>query len=323
MTLNNPTTLPLMKKMRGRLSLVLLGLLAAINTIHAALINVIMSNDSFGSIDLKLLHEQVQTLTTQARLSDALLKPLLETVDKVADELKALNQEPTAASNTNDTINLDCEVWKNEDLIDHIQQRISTLENEKINLLLNLLQLTYEENESLYGKYRNASRQQLLKRQGKFWEFQISVNCTLADRHAPKLMQLSNGKKYFFSYPAVYGNWSEADEKCKGMGLHLATIRDEVDLNSIRLEAMKKKKNFGWWWLSAKNYGNSIRTHFLWLDGSELEESSALWSANADKKECVSFIADPNKKLQGSPCTLKAFFICEYPAECSCSKKSD
>ncbi|XP_059476290.1 uncharacterized protein LOC132197194 [Neocloeon triangulifer] len=301
-----------MKKTIGRLCLALLWILIAINALYAAQVD--------------LLQQQAQNLTTQAINSDALLKQLLEKVDKVTEKLKALNQQPMAATSPDDTIDLTCDskVWQQDDRIEQLQQEMSTLVNQKNDFLAKFCQKADEENELLKRKFGYASQEKLEARQARHWDFKISVNCTLASLHVKKLTRLSNGKKYFFSNPATYGNWTFADEKCKEMGLHLATIRNEVDLNAVVLEAKKKKNDFGCWWLSAKNYGNHISINFLWHDGSELEDSSALWRENANKKECVcSFIADPNKKLQGLPCTLKAFFICEHPAECSCSKKSD
>ncbi|XP_059476130.1 uncharacterized protein LOC132197091 [Neocloeon triangulifer] len=142
----------------------------------------------------------------------------------------------------------------------------------------------------------------------------ISHQCAIA----PNLTQLPNGKKYFFSDP-IYRNWTEADKGCKRMGLHLATPRDEADLNATWVEAKKTKDDVPWW-LSAKNYGNERKYDIRWQDGSELEQNSTLWRAYGDKLTggCVFFSTDPDlsEKLSGRSCRGNRFFICELPSEC-------
>ncbi|XP_059475570.1 uncharacterized protein LOC132196742 [Neocloeon triangulifer] len=145
-------------------------------------------------------------------------------------------------------------------------------------------------------------------------EIQIFVTCALA--RSAKLTQLSNGKRYFFSY-ATIANWTDAEKRCKGMGLHLATLRNETDLNATWAEAKKRTTSF--WWLSAKDYGNGEKYDVRWQDGSELEENSNLWRANnVYKTGCVFFYTDNafSKKLNGALCTTKFRFICELPSEC-------
>ncbi|XP_059477344.1 uncharacterized protein LOC132197803 [Neocloeon triangulifer] len=153
----------------------------------------------------------------------------------------------------------------------------------------------------------------LTERQQWLIPYKISINCTLARSH--NLMQLSNGKKYFFSYP-TREYWSVANEKCKEMGLHLATLRDEADLDATWTEA--NKRIHGNWWLSAKNYANQGKYNVRWSDGSELEENSILWSDDVYKlRGCVYFKTSHTKKLKISYYNTNYFYyICELPTEC-------
>ncbi|XP_059476084.1 uncharacterized protein LOC132197059 isoform X2 [Neocloeon triangulifer] len=138
----------------------------------------------------------------------------------------------------------------------------------------------------------------------------FSTNCT----QATNLTRLSNGKKYFFSYPNK-ANWSEADGKCKAMGLHLATIRDEADLNATIAEATKRNQNYSW--LSGTNYGFGGKYDVRWHDGSELAQNSPLWNADATKLwDCVYSSTVANEKLDGLMCTVIAYYICELPTTC-------
>ncbi|XP_059476198.1 uncharacterized protein LOC132197135 [Neocloeon triangulifer] len=143
-----------------------------------------------------------------------------------------------------------------------------------------------------------------------------SHRCAIARLNSAKLTQLSNGKKYFFSYP-IYVNWTEAEKRCKRMGLHLATLRNETDLNATVAEAEKRASHGFGWWLSAKNYGNEGKYDVRWHDGSELEQNSTLWRANADKLTgCVYFYTNYTEKLNGWSCSHRLDFICELPSEC-------
>ncbi|XP_059476223.1 uncharacterized protein LOC132197148 [Neocloeon triangulifer] len=142
-------------------------------------------------------------------------------------------------------------------------------------------------------------------------------NCTLA--RAAKLTQLANGKKYFFSdYDYNHENWNVANETCANMGLHLATVRNQADLNALRA-GTKQRRTFNRknWWLSAKNYGGGREKYNIrWHDGSELEQNSPLWSAGARKKDCVVFQTDSNILMSGYHCSSYHYFICELPTEC-------
>ncbi|XP_059477343.1 uncharacterized protein LOC132197802 [Neocloeon triangulifer] len=152
-------------------------------------------------------------------------------------------------------------------------------------------------------------------------EFLTPINCTLARSHSANLARLSNGKKYYFSNPYTC-NWTEANERCKRMGLHLATLKDEADLNATWTEAKKreteaKKWAFGDWNLSAKNYGTGEKSDYRWHDGSELPQNSTLWRDDANKiKSCAYFYTGNTVKLSGGTCSLKKYFICELPSIC-------
>ncbi|XP_059476129.1 uncharacterized protein LOC132197089 [Neocloeon triangulifer] len=308
-------------RMGSRFCLVLPWLFAAINSLHAEKINV-MSNGSLVSDDFKLLQQKLQTLATQAKLSDGLIKQLLEKMDKVADALKALKQEPTAAINmTNDNTDLDCDskVSQKEVRIQQLEKQVSTLANQSKDLMLKYGHGVVEENESLEGTSGNArdvAQEQLIARQERFWDFKISVNCTLAGWHSSKLMRLSNGKKYFFSNQILDRNWTSANEHCKGMGLHLATIRDKADLDAISAEAVKRSNNSNWW-LSGKSYRDDIKKgYYIWHDGSEFEPNSTWFIENDDKYyDCV--MVDPMfVSLLPFLCSGDMYFICEFPSEC-------
>ncbi|XP_059478232.1 C-type lectin domain family 4 member F-like [Neocloeon triangulifer] len=132
------------------------------------------------------------------------------------------------------------------------------------------------------------------------------------------LTELSNGKKYYFNKTRV--NWDEAEERCKGMGLTLATIRDETDLNATWAEAKRREHSQhefvkgSYWWLSAKDYGKEGKYDVRWQDGSELEQNSPLWRADADKKKGCVYV--DTGKLKGGACSSTIYFICELPSQC-------
>ncbi|XP_059476476.1 uncharacterized protein LOC132197293 isoform X2 [Neocloeon triangulifer] len=303
-----------MKKVRGRLCFVLLGLLAAINAPHAAQIDVV-SNGLIGSDDYKLLQQQIQALTTQAKLSDVLIKQLLEKMYKMADEVTTLKQQRTAVPNTDDAIDLeDCnsKVSLMEEKVDQLNLQENTLNEEISKIREKIFQKTDVYDLWLIGG-KIADRQLAVACQETFWEFKISVNCTLAGLHSPKLKQLANGKKYFFSNQTA--NWTEADEKCKGMGFHLATIRDEADLDATLDEAIKRK-NGTFWRLSAKKYGRWV---FLYHDGSivKRDDIDILYWVKADELDCLCLSVGLSTKMAGCKCSSDAHFICEIPSECS------
>ncbi|XP_059478279.1 uncharacterized protein LOC132198325 [Neocloeon triangulifer] len=296
-----------MKKAKGRLCLVLLGLLAAINELHAEQIDV-LSNGSIWSEEL--LQQQVQALTTQ--------------VDKVADELKALKQQQTAPTITNNTIALtgklafNSKVWKTENRIAKLEKKMFTFAKEKTEFAQFLNQKAIKVIDSLKGSGNASvsSQEQLVERQEKLLKLNLSVQCYIADSHSALSRQLPNRKKYFFSYPTQV-NWSVADETCRGMNLHLATIRNETDLKVTWAEA-KKMKNGTYWWLSAKNFGSGKKSDFRWHDGSKLPRNSTLWRGNDKKhKGCVYFSSGSTEKLNDGLCSLNMYFICELPRECN------
>ncbi|XP_059476706.1 uncharacterized protein LOC132197433 isoform X1 [Neocloeon triangulifer] len=183
------------------------------------------------------------------------------------------------------------------------------------------------QNQALHAEYRKQidsanERLKQLERVVNFFGLNISqfispVNCSLARSQLTNLKELSNGKKYFFSDSSKV-NWTSANKKCKGMGLHLATLTDKADLDTIHAEAIKTiKRQNEFWWLSAKNYGIGDRLNFHWHDGSELQESSTLWRDEADKlKGCVYFWSGNEKKLNGLNCNENRYFICELPKDC-------
>ncbi|XP_059476707.1 uncharacterized protein LOC132197433 isoform X2 [Neocloeon triangulifer] len=142
------------------------------------------------------------------------------------------------------------------------------------------------------------------------WSSQIIQNQAL---HAEYRKQIDSANERLKQV-----NWTSANKKCKGMGLHLATLTDKADLDTIHAEAIKTiKRQNEFWWLSAKNYGIGDRLNFHWHDGSELQESSTLWRDEADKlKGCVYFWSGNEKKLNGLNCNENRYFICELPKDC-------
>ncbi|XP_059476946.1 C-type lectin domain family 4 member M-like isoform X2 [Neocloeon triangulifer] len=300
-----------MKKTKGRLCLVQMWLLAAISELYA------------DQIDL--LQQQVQTLTTQARLSDVLIKQLLEKVDNAVEELKAMKQQWSAANHINDdALTLSekqanvSKVSKTDNRIEQLEQQVSTFAREKTELA-KMLRQAIEVIDSLKGKSGNAStvcQEQLGTRQEKFFKFNFTVKCSLAGAQSENLTRLSNGKKYFFSDP-IQGNWTFADEYCKGMGLHLATIRDQADLDETWSRFQSSFSYPVYWWLSAKNYGSGKKSDFRWHDGSKLPLMSNLWRENAKKlKGCVYSSNGGTQNLNDGSCSLNMYFICELPSEC-------
>ncbi|XP_059477345.1 uncharacterized protein LOC132197805 [Neocloeon triangulifer] len=178
-----------------------------------------------------------------------------------------------------------------------IMNDMSAMENAKMNARLDYLTKLTE-------------RQQLLI------PYKLSINCTLAHSYSANLTQLSNGKKYLFSFTNEAA-WAVANENCKGMGLHLATPRDHDDLIKIWREAKKRSTRYGdGMWLSARNYGSGGKYEVRWHDGSELQENSTLWRNEADKKSCVYFYTYKTEKLNSATCTSETPFICELPSEC-------
>ncbi|XP_059489941.1 C-type lectin domain family 4 member K-like isoform X1 [Neocloeon triangulifer] len=124
-----------------------------------------------------------------------------------------------------------------------------------------------------------------------------------------KLTTMKSGNSYYFHNDSMV-NWTEAKKYCEHSGMHLATIKDENELQSFGTT-----DNF---WLSASDMGQSAG-HFLWGDGSELKHISRWWkdgepnAFGAERETCVSIY---KSKLFDQPCSDKTFFVCQLPDSC-------
>ncbi|XP_059470939.1 uncharacterized protein LOC132193958 [Neocloeon triangulifer] len=173
-----------------------------------------------------------------------------------------------------------------------------------------------QENEnSLQKKWQNINdvRQRLVELEKIANEEESKDVCNLA--RSTNLTTLSNGKKYFFSYP-TQGNWSEAKKGCAERGLHLTALKNRIDLDAVYQKATQIA-TWKSWFLGAKNYGTKDKLEFRWFDGSKLEENDKLWADDADKKRgCVRIISSSSSFLLEATCSVKKNFICELPSEC-------
>ncbi|XP_059477944.1 uncharacterized protein LOC132198140 [Neocloeon triangulifer] len=143
----------------------------------------------------------------------------------------------------------------------------------------------------------------------------ISSICRKA-RSFNNLRILSNGKRYFFSFPADT-TWEEANSTCKQKGLQLASLKIQDDINVVWREVTKIGDYGSVWWLSAKDLGVTGRHDFRWYDGTMLDTSSELWSPkDASRSGCVRLVSGWSAKLYRGPCSEIMYYICELPIEC-------
>ncbi|XP_059470940.1 uncharacterized protein LOC132193959 [Neocloeon triangulifer] len=129
------------------------------------------------------------------------------------------------------------------------------------------------------------------------------------------LVELSNGKRYLFSSPTD-ANWAAANASCTKLGLHLATLKTQVDIDAVFKRAKEINPNY-YWFISAKNFGKDRNPDHRWHDGSKLEENSELWEISTPRTwTCVALHTAYNKKLYGIDCLYSLFYICELPIQC-------
>ncbi|XP_059473823.1 snaclec agglucetin subunit beta-2-like [Neocloeon triangulifer] len=147
----------------------------------------------------------------------------------------------------------------------------------------------------------------------KFVKFVLPDKCDLP--RSANVIALSNGKKYFFSKPSNK-NWSLAEESCTKMGLHLATLNSQEDLDVVHEKAQTIEFHASWW-LSAKNRASGRQLDYRWKDGANLTLNSYLWAHNAGKSEdCIQIRTDEAANLYDQNCSYDRYFICEFPTEC-------
>ncbi|XP_059477339.1 uncharacterized protein LOC132197798 isoform X3 [Neocloeon triangulifer] len=166
-------------------------------------------------------------------------------------------------------------------------------------------------------KWENATSDELKKLAEEKHRAEIEALCKLS--RTAELTKLSNGKKYAFSYPEHDWELTPADAatKCAEKGLHLATFRDEADLNAV-VTAAADRTTYAWrWWVSAKNHGSGENYDVRWHDGSVLERKSPLWRFEGGTKEgCVYFHSGNDRRLNWSECRDHNYYVCELPTEC-------
>ncbi|XP_059488488.1 uncharacterized protein LOC132204176 isoform X2 [Neocloeon triangulifer] len=128
---------------------------------------------------------------------------------------------------------------------------------------------------------------------------------------------LSNGKKYIFSFP-VKVTWSVANKSCDVMGLHLATLRNQNDLDAVYDKIRETYGKRLQWWVSGYNFAGDGNFDFRWHDGTYLDENSDLWMMDTKKKgNCVDlWTGNDVNKLYAGICHQPRYFICELPTYC-------
>ncbi|XP_059469979.1 uncharacterized protein LOC132193365 isoform X2 [Neocloeon triangulifer] len=194
------------------------------------------------------------------------------------------------------------------------QTKFSNATNERLDQLTKTVHQTNSQVSKGEEKLRELKNENTELRQIVNKLFNAS-RCNKAWR-TQNLTTLSNGKQYFFSYPTYrhLANWTQANEICTHqLGMHLATIKDQTDLNAVWDETIRLKN---WvWWLSARR--SNLSTDFHWHDGTALEKSSSLFGRKDADGQCVSInCIHKTKTLSGRNCSFPLFFICEVPEEC-------
>ncbi|XP_059482051.1 uncharacterized protein LOC132200542 isoform X2 [Neocloeon triangulifer] len=136
------------------------------------------------------------------------------------------------------------------------------------------------------------------------------------------LTQLSNDKRYYFSHPNQ-ANWTVANSTCTEMGLHLASLKNQVDLSIVWHELKRFTNENHIWWVSAKDFSTVDRHHdFQWFDGTKIDINSELWSPkDKGRSGCVRLVYGNNtswtdKLYRGSCSEHWGVYICELPSEC-------
>ncbi|XP_059474761.1 uncharacterized protein LOC132196260 [Neocloeon triangulifer] len=154
----------------------------------------------------------------------------------------------------------------------------------------------------------------LAKRQNQHFDRRFSSNCNLA--RSASLTQLSNGKQYLFL--TTGGNWTQVRDRCAEKGLQMITLKNMNDHNLV-WQKIKELLGESYYWVSARNTGNSGQMDYRWHDGSKLELNSDLWKDNANKTlGCVEMkYGSNNGKLSGETCNYSGSkSVCELPSEC-------
>ncbi|XP_059470822.1 uncharacterized protein LOC132193895 [Neocloeon triangulifer] len=149
----------------------------------------------------------------------------------------------------------------------------------------------------------------------QYVSYKLWLDCPLARRSAKTMLTLSNGKTY--SFHTRKGNWLEAFGKCAERGLHLALLKNQIDVNVVYNKA-KEIDPSSWWFVAAKNYGVGNVFDYRWPDGSKLETGDAMWAEYADRSlGCVELITGESIRLHCTRCNDRGvYFICELPTEC-------
>ncbi|XP_059476995.1 uncharacterized protein LOC132197620 [Neocloeon triangulifer] len=205
-----------------------------------------------------------------------------------------------------------------QNFVEAIQKQIESVKlyiDERLN---QTLAENLEQTQNFTKTLENLAKQ--VQRDRQFAEYNFSVNCTRAHEKRSisleSLIGLSNGKKYYFSWPLHKLKWVDAKAKCIEMGLHLATVRSQADLDAIWEEA-KSRQDYKWWWVSAKNFGSEDNLDFRWHDGTELVQNSTIFEEVSLGGECVNFnTSSTKKKLEAWPCYYYYYFVCELPTQC-------
>ncbi|XP_059470789.1 uncharacterized protein LOC132193871 isoform X2 [Neocloeon triangulifer] len=139
---------------------------------------------------------------------------------------------------------------------------------------------------------------------------------TCSTARTVNLTELSNGKKYFFSYPHFQGSWSFANDRCTARGLYLANLKRQTDLDTVIDNADNFVEGFSpvGFWLSGRKEDQS--SDFRWGDGTKVD--SELWARNADKtSRCIQVRTGVSRKLYTEDCPfMHNYFVCELPSEC-------
>ncbi|XP_059486728.1 uncharacterized protein LOC132203175 [Neocloeon triangulifer] len=137
-------------------------------------------------------------------------------------------------------------------------------------------------------------------------------NCDRA--RLANLQNLPNGKKYFFHHTSF--DWFRAHDTCNNMGLRLATLKNQEDIEEV-FNAGRNIDKWSIWWLSAKNQGFGDQMDYRWHDQTILDIDSSLWYSYANKRsDCVHLTHSDNGKLNSLSCSMERSFVCELPTEC-------
>ncbi|XP_059480661.1 C-type lectin domain family 4 member M-like isoform X2 [Neocloeon triangulifer] len=228
---------------------------------------------------------------------------------KCSSDIKTLQQQVFNLTNRTEEL----ELQNQEDLerdekcsseIGALQQQVSTLIKEHEEF-----KLRNQEQENLHET--NQRLLELPKTTEQETQNDTSVNCTLA--RSTKLKTISNGKKYFFSNPSATV-WTDANDWCENRGLHLATLKNQTDLDAVHQRAKNISSLFSWW-VSARNEGSDDEPDYRWRDGSKVEDD--LLALNSNKTSgCFGINTKHNRSLYPVDCNVNLYFICELPIEC-------